>query len=358
MKNMRNLLFLLVLAVAFPFAALAQIKDFDAAVITINADCSSCGKTIEDAAYEKKVANAKWDPQTKQLRIVFNSKKTTLSEVLKRISYAGFDTPEFRAPNHAYDKLPECCKYRRTELVAVNANADSHAHHQQEAKTEVSEHKNHTSSGNETNSHANHTPHEKTPEKPAEKPVATPAQKADPHAGHNMPAKPTSKPATAKKPADANQKIATTKPAQTSDLLSTVYSNYFAVKDALVKNDSKSAAAKAAALQKSITTVPMDKMSTAQHDVWMKLYKALQTDAGKIAATTKLEQQRANFAALSGNMQQLVKAFNPNGTVYIQHCPMYNSNKGANWLSREKTIKNPYYGPAMLSCGSTVETIK
>ncbi|RYZ83319.1 MAG: DUF3347 domain-containing protein, partial [Moraxellaceae bacterium] len=154
------------------------------------------------------------------------------------------------------------------------------------------------------------------------------------------------------------QKTSTSKPTQTTDLLSSVYANYFSVKDALVKNDSKTAATKATALQKSITAVPMDKMSSAQHDVWMKVYKALQTDAGKIAGTTKLEQQRANFAALSGNMQQLVKAFNPDGTVFVQHCPMYNNNKGANWLSREKTIKNPYYGSAMLSCGSTVETIK
>jgi hypothetical protein len=29
-----------------------------------------------------------------------------------------------------------------------------------------------------------------------------------------------------------------------------------------------------------------------------------------------------------------------------------------NWLSKENTIKNPYYGSQMLSCGSVVETIK
>jgi hypothetical protein len=30
----------------------------------------------------------------------------------------------------------------------------------------------------------------------------------------------------------------------------------------------------------------------------------------------------------------------------------------ANWLSKENTVKNPYYGSQMLSCGKTVETIK
>ena len=39
--------------------------------------------------------------------------------------------------------------------------------------------------------------------------------------------------------------------------------------------------------------------------------------------------------------------------VYKAYCPM----KKAYWLSAEKEIKNPYYGSAMLSCGSVMETI-
>jgi hypothetical protein len=37
---------------------------------------------------------------------------------------------------------------------------------------------------------------------------------------------------------------------------------------------------------------------------------------------------------------------------------MYNNGKGADWLSKEKEIKNPYYGSQMLNCGSVEETIK
>jgi membrane fusion protein, copper/silver efflux system len=36
---------------------------------------------------------------------------------------------------------------------------------------------------------------------------------------------------------------------------------------------------------------------------------------------------------------------------------MADSNKGADWLSLEKEIRNPYYGDAMLSCGSVERTI-
>lgn len=37
---------------------------------------------------------------------------------------------------------------------------------------------------------------------------------------------------------------------------------------------------------------------------------------------------------------------------------MANDGKGANWLSKENVIKNPYYGSEMLHCGKTVEIIK
>lgn len=44
--------------------------------------------------------------------------------------------------------------------------------------------------------------------------------------------------------------------------------------------------------------------------------------------------------------------------TYYQFCPMANGGKGANWLSKENEVKNPYYGSEMLTCGKVVETIK
>jgi Cu(I)/Ag(I) efflux system membrane fusion protein len=37
---------------------------------------------------------------------------------------------------------------------------------------------------------------------------------------------------------------------------------------------------------------------------------------------------------------------------------MANDNKGADWLSFDKAIKNPYFGDKMLQCGSVEQTIK
>jgi Cu(I)/Ag(I) efflux system membrane fusion protein len=44
--------------------------------------------------------------------------------------------------------------------------------------------------------------------------------------------------------------------------------------------------------------------------------------------------------------------------LFIQKCPMANSNKGAIWISNEEEIRNPYYGNAMLSCGSVTQVLR
>ena len=102
----------------------------------------------------------------------------------------------------------------------------------------------------------------------------------------------------------------------------------------------------------------MDKMSADEHKTWMKLQEKLSYDAEHIKGTTELEHQREHFIALSKNMYELFKAFKADAPVYYQHCPMANDGKGADWLSMEEKISNPYMGKSMLTCGKTTETIK
>jgi hypothetical protein len=90
----------------------------------------------------------------------------------------------------------------------------------------------------------------------------------------------------------------------------------------------------------------------------MKVEKALKSDAQHINENKVTEHQREHFISLSKNMYELIKAAKPAETIYYQFCPMANDGKGANWLSKESIIKNPYYGAQMLSCGKVVETIK
>lgn len=139
-----------------------------------------------------------------------------------------------------------------------------------------------------------------------------------------------------------------------SSQLQPVFDNYFAVKDALIKSDSKLTSAKAKDLLAAITAVKMDKLNSNEHTLWMKVVKKLSADAKSISGTTDLKKQRETFKSLSKSTYDLIKISNPEQTVYKQYCPMAD----ADWLSKEKAVKNPYYGSSMLTCGNVVETIK
>ena len=140
--------------------------------------------------------------------------------------------------------------------------------------------------------------------------------------------------------------------------LKSVFDNYFAVKDALVKTDENTASAKAKELLSAINAVKMETLKTDEHTIWMKISKNLKEDAEHIADTKDAKHQRDHFDTLSKNIYDLIKVSKQETPTYLQHCPMANDGKGADWLSKENTVKNPYYGSMMLSCGKVTETIK
>ena len=126
-----------------------------------------------------------------------------------------------------------------------------------------------------------------------------------------------------------------------------ILNTYYKLKDALVSSNAASAATNADELVKAINST--DKQ-TVNDDARASLLK----DADAIAQSKDIKLQREKFATLSNNMFELAKTvkLSPN-PVYQQYCPM----KKASWLSNEKSIKNPYYGSMMLTCGSVKTTL-
>jgi len=145
---------------------------------------------------------------------------------------------------------------------------------------------------------------------------------------------------------------------QDKNQLQAIFDNYFLVKNALVKSDGNSASTNATELLKTINAVKMESLKADIHVVWMKVLKNLKEDTKLISETKDIKVQRDYFDTLSVNMYELIKISKPETPIYYQNCPMANDGKGANWLSKENAIKNPYYGSMMLTCGKTIETIK
>lgn len=123
--------------------------------------------------------------------------------------------------------------------------------------------------------------------------------------------------------------------------------SYYGIKDALVADNPGQAAASAQEFLKAANGIDYKIISEGN-------IHALLKDAGAISETTDLKKQREQFARLSTNMITLAKAVKLGSQpAYETYCSMNKSS----WLSDSKTIKNPYYGNAMLNCGNVVETI-
>ncbi|RMG85999.1 MAG: efflux RND transporter periplasmic adaptor subunit [Bacteroidetes bacterium] len=134
---------------------------------------------------------------------------------------------------------------------------------------------------------------------------------------------------------------------------------YLALKDALVATDAATAAQAAQKFLDKLAKVDMTLLKGEVHLFWMDQLSALKGHGGKIVEETDVEAQRTQFDFLSQAMIKTLKAFGiKQGTFYVQHCPMVNGNKGADWISLDPNIKNPYFGEKMLTCGIVKDTIR
>jgi hypothetical protein len=96
-------------------------------------------------------------------------------------------------------------------------------------------------------------------------------------------------------------------------------------------------------------------MDADLHTVWMQVMEPWRTPVRVSLRSPIWSTQRKAFAELTEPMFALVKARPGSTPIYLDHCPMYEG--GADWLSRDKAIRNPFYGAQMMNCGSVKETI-
>jgi hypothetical protein len=135
--------------------------------------------------------------------------------------------------------------------------------------------------------------------------------------------------------------------------LKPVYDVYYQLKDALVRSDGELASKKSTELIQAILQIKPSELDADVSKVWSSRLNDLILDAEHISETKDVSHQRDHFITLSNNLSDVIKNTKVDETTYLQFCPMANKGKGAYWLSKEKAIKNPYFGSQMLTCGST-----
>lgn len=143
---------------------------------------------------------------------------------------------------------------------------------------------------------------------------------------------------------------------------STIYQlvqQYELLKDALVNDDFNKSKQLAGDLYKEMKLTDMSNFSGAEHKIWMQhstnALKALE----QMKEAKNLGEMRRYLKPLSGQIITMARYFAPfKKSLYVMRCPMADKNKGADWISFEGEVKNPYYGADMLTCGSVIDTIQ
>ena len=115
-----SLIALFVLGAVSVFAANKTEK------IEVKGNCGMCESRIEKAVKAVDgVSKADWSKETKVLEVVFDDAKTSTDKIETAVAKGGHDTPNHKAADDVYNKLPDCCKYERAE-----PKKDSHEGHQ------------------------------------------------------------------------------------------------------------------------------------------------------------------------------------------------------------------------------------
>lgn len=128
---------------------------------------------------------------------------------------------------------------------------------------------------------------------------------------------------------------------------------YLKVSDALVNGHTEQSNIAAQALLQNLSKIDETVLPEKALTFWSETLKELEMRGKEIIAASSLSDQRTQFQHLSDALIQSLQVFGISaGQYFVQYCPMVNQNQGAYWLSAQEEILNPYFGEAMLTCGT------
>jgi len=129
--------------------------------------------------------------------------------------------------------------------------------------------------------------------------------------------------------------------------------SYLKMKDAFVATDEKTVDKEANNALSALKNVDMKLLKGDAHIEWMKLLKPIKENLNGIISMKGIEMKRSHFSIVSNKITEAIDKFgiHTDKPVYLEFCPMAFDNKGGFWISKDKKIRNPYFGDKMLKCG-------
>ena len=140
--------------------------------------------------------------------------------------------------------------------------------------------------------------------------------------------------------------------------LSKLIQAYLPIKDALVTSDSSAAGRDLQRWLDQLAQTDFDQLPSHLQDAASRLESLLSSHGQDLNQAKNLTAQRKEFKGLSSALIEAAETFGiGEGEFFIQHCPMADDFNGADWISGETEVLNPYFGDEMLHCGNVEDTL-
>lgn len=138
--------------------------------------------------------------------------------------------------------------------------------------------------------------------------------------------------------------------------LAPVFREYFAVSQALARDDRTSALQKLRALKRQIQKLRV--LPGNARERWARRRSSLFSIVSRSLRQSDISGLRRLFEMLSHEVIDLERTVGHAGMkpFFLMFCPMAFKNRGAYWLQTKKEIRNPFFGKKMLVCGAVKAT--
>jgi Cu(I)/Ag(I) efflux system membrane fusion protein len=158
-------------------------------------------------------------------------------------------------------------------------------------------------------------------------------------------------------PTDGVQALAT--PEMFQDRLGEILDNYLEIQTALAADDDARAAKAAAAAAGILAGVEGSCLDATAQASWASDREQLTATLADVRKAPDVASRRKAFLPLSTELWRILRTYGYRETEPVRwiNCPMAFANAGADWIQRQASVANPYYGASMLRCGSQVDSI-
>lgn len=146
---------------------------------------------------------------------------------------------------------------------------------------------------------------------------------------------------------------------QHKEHLSTLLEHYLDAKEALAGDDFDKARSSLIEFRKEVLESDEINHHEEHSQMHVQHHASMVNAVNDAAEADDMENLRASFKTISDNLIKTVKNQNYDSKeLHLQYCPMADGGEGAQWISDQEAIVNPYMGQKMPGCGKTEEVIE